>query len=150
MDNTNKNRYELLKESYGSARARLTRMILFQLVIETNKNICFRCGKKIEKISDFSIEHKESWQKAKNPKEAFFDLDNISFSHLICNATNGGYVHAHLKGENAGNSKLTWKQVEEIREELDRGRTLYSLSKEYNVDERNIAAIRDNKTWKID
>lgn len=42
-----------------------------------------------------------------------------------------------------------WKQVEEIRKKLEKGCTLISLSKEYCVDERNIAAIRDNKTWKI-
>lgn len=45
--------------------------------------------KKIENIDDFSIEHMEAWQQAKNPKEAFFDLDNISFSHLKCNIAVG-------------------------------------------------------------
>ncbi len=36
-------------------------------------------------MSEFSIEHKIPWQSAEDPKESFFDLDNIAFSHLKCN-----------------------------------------------------------------
>jgi hypothetical protein len=148
MDNTNKNRYELLKESYGSARARLTRMLLFQLVVENNRNICFRCGKKIEEMSDFSIEHKESWQKAENPKKAFFDLNNIAFSHLMCNAKNGGDVHTPLRGEEHINAKLSWEKVEKIRERLKNGEKITTLAREYDVSERSITLVRDNISWK--
>ena len=52
-------------------------------------------------------------------------------------------------GEKASAAKLTWEKVKEIREKLSLGTTLIALSKEYNVDERNIAQIRDNKIWKI-
>ncbi len=34
----------------------------------------------------FSIEHKDPWLDCENPSEKFFDLANISFSHLSCNA----------------------------------------------------------------
>lgn len=84
-NNNNKNKSDLLGEVYSSARGRLMKIILFQLVKETNKNICFQCGKEIKVIEELSIEHKEPWMKAKNPKESFYDLNNIAFSHLYCN-----------------------------------------------------------------
>lgn len=141
----------LLGMSHGTANNQLRKMILFNCIQKLGEDICFRCGKKIEHIADLSIEHKESWQLSKTPKKTFFDLGNIAFSHLDCNisSANRSVPHFNGRGENSHTSKLTWKQVEEIRGELDRGRTLYSLSKEYNIDERSIAAIRDEKTWKI-
>lgn len=33
----------------------------------------------------FSIEHLVPWLDSNNPIELYFDLDNISFSHLSCN-----------------------------------------------------------------
>jgi hypothetical protein len=36
-----------------------------------------------------SIEHKEAWQGAADPKLAFFNPDNIAFSHLSCNISAG-------------------------------------------------------------
>jgi hypothetical protein len=33
-----------------------------------------------------SIDHKNPWQAAADPKASFFDLDNIAFSHLRCNS----------------------------------------------------------------
>ena len=50
-------------------------------------------------------------------------------------------------GEKAGNSKLKESQVLEIRDKLKSGRNLEELSKEYSVDPRNVASIRDRKTW---
>ena len=46
---------------------------------------CFHCKKKIESVSEFSIEHKKAWLDSDRPKEMFFDLNNISFSHKSCN-----------------------------------------------------------------
>lgn len=85
--------------SHGTASNQLRKMIMFQLIQETGKNICFQCGKKIERIEDLSIEHKNSWQLAKNPKETFFDLGNISFSHLNCNIS-AGYRNERINSKN--------------------------------------------------
>lgn len=71
---------------HGTASGQLRKKILFSLLEETNKNICFQCGNKIEKESDLSIEHKEPWLDSENPTKKFFDLDNIAFSHLSCNS----------------------------------------------------------------
>lgn len=52
------------------------------------------------------------------------------------------------RGEKHRCSKLTWKQVTEIRERLvNPETTLAELAREYEVTAVNIAAVRDWKTW---
>lgn len=58
---------------------------MFELAKKCNMDTCFRCGEKIEDISEFTIEHKESWLLGENPVNLFYDMDNIAFSHAICN-----------------------------------------------------------------
>lgn len=60
-------------------------MLLFELAKKLKMNTCFRCGKKIKSVADFSVDHKQSWLRADNPFAAFFDLTNVAFSHLDCN-----------------------------------------------------------------
>lgn len=147
MGADNKKKSELLGEVFSSARGRLTRMILFQFVVETNKNICFQCGKKIEKLEDLSIEHKTPWMGAENPRETFYDLNNIAFSHILCNALSAGR-EIRARGEKNGRAKLTLIQVNEIRNKLEESSSCYGLAREYNISESNIRAIRDRKHWK--
>lgn len=87
-----KDRNELLGVPFTTADSRLKKSILFQLVKEAKKDICYRCENKIEKIESLSVEHKKPWLNSDNPKELFYNLDNIAFSHLRCNvvATTGG------------------------------------------------------------
>ncbi len=85
MENNNITKNKLLGMSHGTAVHQLRKMIMFQMIQELGKDTCYRCGEKIENIDDLSIEHKIAWQSAKNPKETFFDLGNIAFSHLHCN-----------------------------------------------------------------
>jgi hypothetical protein len=75
----------LLGIPFGTANARLRKAILFSLVQRLAIDTCHRCDQKILTCEELSIEHKESWQLAANPVAAFFDLDNIGFSHLSCN-----------------------------------------------------------------
>lgn len=85
----------LLGINFSAASQRLRKLILFNLVQRFNQDSCFRCSEQIEDIDDLSIEHKESWQSASDPKAAFFDLENIAFSHLRCNVrtANGNKMH---------------------------------------------------------
>ena len=69
----------------GTAYHRLRRKIMFNLISQLDLNWCYQCGAEIETGKDFSVEHKEPWLDSSNPKELFFDLDNISFSHQSCN-----------------------------------------------------------------
>ncbi|TET45060.1 MAG: hypothetical protein E3J66_00085 [Dehalococcoidia bacterium] len=80
---SNDRKSEQLGMPYGTAYHRLRKMIMFGLVRRLGEDICFRCGEKIETIAEFSIEHKECWQNV--DVALFWDLDNIAFSHLICN-----------------------------------------------------------------
>lgn len=77
----------LLGSPHGTANARLRKAILFKYVQLAGHDICFRCARKIDSVNDLSIEHKESWQLAANPVEAFYDLGNVAFSHLRCNVS---------------------------------------------------------------
>lgn len=98
---SNKTKSEQLGMNASTAYARLRKMIMFQLIKETNKDICYHCGEKIENVEDLSIEHKEKWLYSDNPADLFFDLDNIAFSHLSCNIKDSrpGIKPAGISGE---------------------------------------------------
>ena len=81
---SNNEKTKFLGMPIGTAQNRLKKNILFSLVQETGKDICFRCGKKIESVDELSIEHKKPW--LKESIDLFWNLENISFSHLNCNS----------------------------------------------------------------
>lgn len=68
----------------STASGRLVKDLLFLLVVETGRDVCYRCGEKVSRKT-FSIEHKESWLDSEDPVTRFFDTDNIAYSHLTCN-----------------------------------------------------------------
>jgi len=117
MDNSNKRKAELLGEPFGTASHKLRKMILFRCIQKLGEDICFRCGEKIEKLENLSIEHKISWQKSDTPKELFYDLENISFSHLKCNMkfSEKRVPKPNIRKEKHGRAKLNEKDVSEIR-----------------------------------
>lgn len=96
---------EVLGVPKTTAMNLLHRSIIFNLLVECGKNYCFQCGEPMD-ISNFSVDHKTPWRNKPNGKELFFDLDNISFSHITCNrlaAKTGGWnrgVWSH--GTNSG------------------------------------------------
>ncbi len=85
MSEVNKRRAKLLGMPISSARSKLVKQILFDLLIRYNENFCYRCNEEIKTIRELSIEHKVAWLNSDKPKELFFDLENIAFSHLSCN-----------------------------------------------------------------
>jgi hypothetical protein len=70
--------------SASKAHAKLGKDILYHFVLTTGKNTCYRCGKPMSRET-FSIEHKEDWLDSQDPVKLFFSMDNISFSHKVCN-----------------------------------------------------------------
>lgn len=70
----------------GSAANKLRKHIMFDMVVRLELDTCFHCGEKIKTPRELSVEHKTPWEGATDPRETFFDLDNIAFSHLGCNA----------------------------------------------------------------
>jgi hypothetical protein len=85
VDNSNKKKYDQLGMPFGTAGAKLRKTIIFDLIVKCGLDVCFQCGRKIERVEDFSIEHKQPWLDSENPVGMFFDLNNIAFSHLSCN-----------------------------------------------------------------
>lgn len=84
MSNATKN--AALGESYGAASNRLRKQVMFKLIQQLGLEHCFRCEGIIESAESLSLEHKDAWLSAEDPKSSFFDLDNIAFSHLSCNS----------------------------------------------------------------
>ncbi len=78
---------ELLGMPFGTARYRLHKTLLFELTKRLNLDVCYRCKQKIVEESLFSVDHKNPWMQAAKPQKAFFNLDNIAFSHISCNTS---------------------------------------------------------------
>ena len=81
-----------------TARGRLDRDLLFGFVIAA-RHKCFRCGGEMTR-DDFSVEHKQHWMTAADPKASFFDPANIAYSHFSCNTkfTSRNREHSYAKG----------------------------------------------------
>jgi 5-methylcytosine-specific restriction endonuclease McrA len=84
----------------GTASHRLRKLILFRLVQETGRDICFRCSLPIETVDELVFDHKEPW--LDNSTELFWDPDNVAFSHARCNSA----ARRTLKGYKFGPSPL--------------------------------------------
>ena len=104
MNKQNIKKSNQLGMPFGTAQNRLKKNIFFYLVKSQKLDICFRCGQKISEESKLSIDHKKAWLDSDKPVELFFDIDNISFSHLSCNSGSGRRVN---KGRRAPHGKKT-------------------------------------------
>jgi len=138
MTKYNKKKSELLGLQFGTACNKLRRLIMFQLVQETGRDVCFQCGELIESVDELSIEHKQPWSVSENPREAFFDLSNIAFSHNRCNIPSN-------RGRDNGRAKLTPSDVRLIRSS---SKTNSELAREYGVSRTTLRYARTGQTWK--
>lgn len=68
----------------STASGRLVKDILWDLIVKTDQHFCCKCQKEMTRQT-FSIEHLVPWLDSENPLSLYFDLENISFSHLSCN-----------------------------------------------------------------
>lgn len=75
---------EKLGESYSTARNRLVIDLLFHSAVSRGEK-CFRCGNLLDRDT-FSIDHVIPWLNSSDPKKLFFDISNIRYSHMKCNA----------------------------------------------------------------
>lgn len=78
-----------LGQPFGTANNQLKKELLYSLVSRLGLNICFRCDEPITDSRQLSVDHKIDWIDSENPKQLFFDLNNIAFSHLSCNCRAG-------------------------------------------------------------
>lgn len=92
-----KKKSEQLGMNFSTAQHQLRKNVMFALMIRCGLNNCHQCGKKIETPKDLSIEHKIPWLDSENPKDLFWDLNNLAFSHLTCNVRAADHSRNHLK-----------------------------------------------------
>jgi len=131
---SNSRKTDKLGMSFSTASARLRKLVMFNLAQRAGLDVCFRCGERIEDSTKFSIEHKEPWSKSSNPKEKFFDLENIAFSHTTCN-----YI--------ANAAILSEEDVQQVRQLLSAGWSARSLGIEFGVSHKTILKIKHGKSW---
>jgi hypothetical protein len=81
----NQRKAKVLGENPSTAQHKLKKLVLFDILQTFGLDLCYRCELPIETVEQLSLEHIQPWLNAKNPRETFYDLDNISFSHLTCN-----------------------------------------------------------------
>jgi hypothetical protein len=72
---------------FTTASLRLHRHIMLMLAKECGRATCFQCSKEITTVEEFSIEHKKPWLDV--DLQLFWDLNNIAFSHAVCNKRAG-------------------------------------------------------------
>lgn len=113
MESANAKRARLLGEPFGTANNKLRKLLLFSLVQKTGQDTCYRCGLKIKSIDSFSIEHTIPWQGTENPRETFFDLSKISYSHISCNSK------ASYKGKREIIDGLAWCSYGQHRQPIE-------------------------------
>lgn len=110
----------------GKATHKLKKLILFNLVTNAKLNICYQCKLPIESDKELSIEHKIPYLDSDNPVHLFFDLDNIGFSHLKCNAgaarRKNGIKHPSQESYRRGCHCDECKNIEKLRRRNQRGR----------------------------
>ena len=69
----------------STASHRLVKDLLWFFICQTKDGVkCHRCGQMMDRDT-FSIEHKIPWLDSDDPVGHYFDLDNITFSHRVCN-----------------------------------------------------------------
>lgn len=79
-----KTKEEQLGMNPSTARAKLHKALLWKYIEKSGEDHCCKCGEKMT-LDDYSIEHVTPWLHDDNAVDLFFNLDNISFSHLKCN-----------------------------------------------------------------
>jgi hypothetical protein len=72
---------------FGTAANKLRKNLLFSLAEKLGLTVCFRCGYKINSPAELSIDHKVDW--LHQGPELFWDLENVAFSHRVCNTRSG-------------------------------------------------------------
>ena len=90
MNNKEAIKKALLGEPFSTANYRLAKDIMFSLMTQAGHTYCYRCGGTLARDT-FSIEHKVNWQCSMDPIHKFFDLGNITFSHITCNTEAATY-----------------------------------------------------------
>jgi hypothetical protein len=126
----NNNKKHQLGMNPSTASHRLVKDILWVLLTETGRTLCYRCGEEMTRDT-FSIDHVVPWLGSDTPVSLYFDIGNISFSHLRCNIVDGA------------NKRQKYGSAEEAREaHLEAAREWKRLNRSYSPTERRERYLR--------
>ena len=95
---SNDKKSKQLGMSFGTAGARLKRLIIWSLLVELNLEHCYRC-EQLMSVDTYSIDHDINW--LDNDVELFWDITNIRYSHLSCNVQASSRNDKHCPEENS-------------------------------------------------
>lgn len=70
-NNVMQRRLKLLGMSHGAARNKLAKALMFSMAKQLGLLACHQCGAAIVSVREFSIEHKNPWEAADRPVDAF-------------------------------------------------------------------------------
>jgi hypothetical protein len=122
--NDSDRRAEILGMPFGTACGKLRKSVMFHLLQKHGENVCFKCGGLIDGPDDLTIEHKKAWQSV--GAAAFWDVNNIAFSHPRCNLR-VGWVRREITGGNLWCSACKKSLPVERFHKESRQRTGYAL-----------------------
>ncbi len=94
---------------------------------------------------DIQVLHRCDNRKCVNPKHLFLGTHQDNMKDM--ENKNRCYMS---RGEKNPNSKLTWDEVNKIRNEYNNGKKCFNLAKEYNMTVQQIRHIVKNRQWKIE
>lgn len=114
--------------SPSAARDRLTRQLLWREIKDTP---CYRCGEAMS-LETYSIEHVVPWLNSEAPIDVYFNLDNVSFSHSVCNK--------RANTSKTGKGLLTQEEIQERQRKASR---LYAARQRAT----NPAYVERNRTY---
>lgn len=124
----------------STAANRLVKDVLWKLIQETRQSSCCKCGDPMTRDT-FSIEHVTPWLDSEDPVRLYFDLENISFSHLRCNREsvrrNGAVPNVVCGTTNSYRSGCRCDQCKKAE--------AISASKRYTPDKRRERYLRTGK-----
>jgi len=82
---------KLLGDETKAARFKLLRALAYEYMKMKFHGLCHNCHKFVER-EDFSLEHIIPWMNSFDPKRFFYDVQNLTISHISCNAKRLNFI----------------------------------------------------------
>ena len=109
----------------STAAGRLVKDVLWKLIQQTGQGTCCKCSEPMSRET-FSVEHVTPWLDSEDPVGLYFDLENISFSHLRCNVGDARSARKKYESpEEAYQAKLEYNRGRNRPYDSDRRRGQY-------------------------